>query len=348
MAKFSIIIPVYNMEKYLRECLNSIINQTLQDFEVICINDNSTDNSLKILTEYAKKDNRFIVISQENQGQGVARNKGIDAANGEYLAFVDPDDYIENNMLEQLYKRFKETNASMILFNHFSFEDGTNDKKISDFEQKSIKFGYTIKPNTYFNWKDLKPQKRLTSVNYAAWNKVYSSDFIKKNNIKFAPYRIGEDHLFSISALLLADKIYYDNSVFYNYRRRISSFAHKASDEILFIFDIINGIKTFLIKYGLFQILEDDFEIYVNKLVFRCIKRTPEEKINKYLIKCKKILSSKEYKKLVEKAKYSSLTKTKLSFWEKFFAVKNKKCNNTKIKYINILGFSFVIKKNII
>ena len=196
-----------------------------------------------------KKDNRFIVISQKNQGQGVARNKGIEVAKGEYIAFVDPDDYIENNMLEQLYKRFKETNATMILFNHFYFEDGTNDKKISDFEQKSIKFGCIIKPNTCFNWKKLKPQRRLTSINYVVWNKVYSSDFIKKNNIAFAPYRIGEDHLFSISALLLADKIYYDNGAFYNYRRRTSSFAHKTSDEILFIFDIINRIKAFLIKH---------------------------------------------------------------------------------------------------
>ena len=95
--------------------------------------------------------------------------------------------------------------------------------------------------------------------------------------------------------------------------------------------------------------MEDDFKIYVEKLLFRCVKRTPEEKINEYLIKCKEILSLKKYKKLVEKAKDDSSIKSKFSFWEKIFAVKNKKGgNNVKIKYINILGFSFVIKKNII
>lgn len=331
MIKFSIIIPVYNMEEYLKECLDSLINQTLKDFEAICIDDGSSDNSLAILKEYANKDNRFVVISQKNQGQGVARNKGIDAAKGEYIAFVDPDDYIQNNMLEHFYKKFKETNATMILFNHFSFEDGANVKEVSDFEQKSIKFGCIIKPNTFFNWNDLKQQRRLTSVNYAAWNKVYSSDFIKKNNIAFAPYRIGEDHLFSISALLLADKIYYDNGAFYNYRRRISSFARRTSNEILFIFNIIDEIKAFLIKHGLYEMLEDDFKIYVKKLLFSCVKRTPKEKINEYLIKCKEILSLKEYKKLEEKAKDNSLTKSKLSFWERIFAVKNKKeSNNVK------------------
>ena len=93
IIKFSIIIPVYNVEKFLRECLNSITSQTLKNFEVICIDDGSTDNSLTILQEYANKDSRFKVISQENQGQGIARNKAIDIASGEYLFFVDPDDY---------------------------------------------------------------------------------------------------------------------------------------------------------------------------------------------------------------------------------------------------------------
>ena len=99
MPKVSIIIPVYNVEKYLKKCLNCIVNQTLTDFEVICINDGSTDNSLEILNEYAKNDKRFIVISQENQGQGVARNRCLELVKGEYIQFIDPDDWVETNML---------------------------------------------------------------------------------------------------------------------------------------------------------------------------------------------------------------------------------------------------------
>ena len=97
MTKFSIIVPVYNVEKYLKECLDSIVNQTFGDFEIICINDESTDSSLDILKEYSEHDSRFVVISQKNQGQGVARNKGINLAKGEYVLFVDPDvKYIRN------------------------------------------------------------------------------------------------------------------------------------------------------------------------------------------------------------------------------------------------------------
>ena len=99
MPKFSIIIPVYNVEKYLVECLESIVNQSFKDFEVICVNDGSTDNSLEILQKYAENDERFKVLNQENQGQGIARNNALNIANGEYILFVDPDDFIELNML---------------------------------------------------------------------------------------------------------------------------------------------------------------------------------------------------------------------------------------------------------
>ena len=106
--KFSIIVPVYNVEKFLRESLDSIVAQTFKDFEVICVNDGSTDNSLDILEEYAKNDSRIKIISQENQGQGIARNKAIDIAQGRYLLFVDPDDWIETNALEQYIIHFYE------------------------------------------------------------------------------------------------------------------------------------------------------------------------------------------------------------------------------------------------
>ena len=103
MVKISIIVPVYNTEPYLEQCLDSIINQTLEDIEIICVNDGSTDNSLSVLEEYASKDNRIKIINQENEGPGFARNNGLKSVNGEYVLFVDSDDWIELNTCEALY-----------------------------------------------------------------------------------------------------------------------------------------------------------------------------------------------------------------------------------------------------
>lgn len=143
--KFSIIVPVYNVEKFLRESLDSIVAQTLKDFEVICVNDGSTDNSLEILKEYANNDSRIKVISQENQGQGVARNNAIDIAQGKYLLFVDPDDFIESNTLEVLYNKFHETDVDIIQFDYATCkEDGTH-KRVETFKKRLKKyFNYSI------------------------------------------------------------------------------------------------------------------------------------------------------------------------------------------------------------
>ena len=103
MPVISVIIPVYNAEKYLEKCLNSVIKQTLKDIEIICINDGSTDGSLNILQKYSEKDKRFIIIDQKNSGQSVARNKGLSVAKGEFIGFVDSDDWIDDDFYEKLY-----------------------------------------------------------------------------------------------------------------------------------------------------------------------------------------------------------------------------------------------------
>ena len=122
--KVSIIIPVYNGEKHLVECLNTIQNQTYSNLEIICINDGSKDNSLSILKEYQNKDNRFIIIDQKNSGQSKARNEGICRASGKYISFVDCDDFIELNMIEKMVLKAESTNADIVITN-FSlyFED---------------------------------------------------------------------------------------------------------------------------------------------------------------------------------------------------------------------------------
>ena len=113
MTKVSIIVPVYNVEKYLKRCLDSLVNQTLKDIEIICVNDGSTDGSLAILNEYVRNDDRIVVINQENSGQSVARNRGIDVAKGEYLGFVDSDDWVSEDYFERLHNSAIQNNAEI-------------------------------------------------------------------------------------------------------------------------------------------------------------------------------------------------------------------------------------------
>ena len=126
MVAISIVIPVYNVEKYLRECLDSLINQTFNDFEVICVNDGSKDSSLEILNEYAQKDIRFKVISQENGGSGSARNNGLSRAQGKYVQFLDGDDYFEPEMLEKLYNLAEKHQADITVCSSRKVDDEGN------------------------------------------------------------------------------------------------------------------------------------------------------------------------------------------------------------------------------
>ena len=125
--KVSVIVPVFNVESYLNESLDSILNQTLKDIEIICINDGSTDNSLDILETYSKKDKRIKIISKENEGQGVARNVGLDNAQGEYISFVDSDDFIKRDMLEKLYNKAENNDLDLVMCKVSSFDNETHE-----------------------------------------------------------------------------------------------------------------------------------------------------------------------------------------------------------------------------
>lgn len=174
MVQISIIIPVYNVAKYLPECLESILNQTFQDFEVICVNDGSKDNSLEILEEYGKKDNRIKIITKENGGAGSARNKGLEFAEGKYIQFLDGDDYFEPQMLEKLYNLAKEYKAEISVCSSRKVDDEGNITESRN-------------PNSPINL-DRTPFKRLFSkkdfsdeifslIGTIPWNKLYKKGF---------------------------------------------------------------------------------------------------------------------------------------------------------------------------
>ena len=145
--KVSIIIPVYNVEPYLRECLDSVKNQTLKDIEIICIDDGSSDNSGKILDEYAKNDNRFIVIHQKNMGIGASRNKGLEKVSVEYITFVDSNDYLQLDAYEIAYNSAKKDKVDILQFQVQKFKDGEDVRIIEDNDYSE---GYFVDNQDYF------------------------------------------------------------------------------------------------------------------------------------------------------------------------------------------------------
>lgn len=332
VIKFSIIIPVYNVEKFLRECLDSITSQTLKNFEVICVNDGSTDNSLAILQDYANKDSRFKIISQENQGPGIARNNAIDIAQGQYLLFVDPDDFIEPNTLEKIYGKFQQTDVDVIQFDFSTCKENGRYNSFKSFKKRMHKnFHYSIKDNEIYNWRNIK-KKNLQGMSLCVWDKAYKMNLIKANNIRLAPNKHGEDHIFSISSNLLADKILYINKAFYHYRTRLGSSVNKPSNDNFCIFENIKLLRNFLMNNNLFDEYKVGFEDYVSTALSWHYSNIPIESVDKYLNKCKEILSTQNYEKFLEKSKgdFSNI--------EKIFSIKNQKINGVKVKYLTIFG----------
>lgn len=224
MPKISVIIPVYNTENYLRRCLDSVCNQTLSDIEIICINDCSTDNSLEILKEYSSKDSRIKLINfEENKGVAVARNTGIDVAKGEYIGFVDSDDFIDLDFYGKLYKKAAESNADAV--------------------KGKIKI-HSASPNIekevfYDNNDDIKTNKAYFYHSFTT--AIYNTNFIKTNNIHF-PEGLDyfEDPYFSINAGLFYNNVEVIYNAYYHYIDYKDSLSKKIN------FDLFNSIEKIL------------------------------------------------------------------------------------------------------
>jgi glycosyltransferase involved in cell wall biosynthesis len=319
-------------------CLDSIVNQSFKDIEIICINDGSTDNSLEILKEYALKDNRFVIISQENQGQGIARNKGIDIAKGQYILFVDPDDWIAEGALESIYNEFQKTNVDIIQFDYIIVSETTGVQKVKTFEKQSKKcLRSKIKSGDIFNVQYF-TKRFFRGIPMAVWNKAYSNEFIIKNDIKFPPNKHAEDHLFSIKAYSLAKNILYKKTPLYFYRDRLGSSVNILSDANFCIFDNLDLIQQFLINAGFYQRLEKEFKKYSIGLMgthFNSIELGSKEKWKEM---AKKRLSKEDYRKFLSRCKSNR------SFIENIFSLRNKKIEGIKYKVITILGIEYQFK----
>ncbi len=239
----SVIVPVYNVEKYLRRCLESLVNQTYRDIEIICINDGSTDNSPKILEEYSKKSDKIIILDKTNGGLSSARNLGLSCAKGQYVAFVDSDDWVDFNYYEKLIKAIEKHNADAA-FTSYVRKSKTKHKERIRIEEEKV----------YSNIKD---KIRVTDSlkNPCVWNKVYKKDILIKNNLFFKEVRYYEDALFTIPFLNLCDKLVSVPDAYYYYFVNPSSIVksgktqHKIADRMmarLNLLKYLNDNKIFI------------------------------------------------------------------------------------------------------
>jgi len=250
MAKFSIIIPVYNVEKYLSDCMNSLINQTYGDIEIICVNDGSEDNSLGILESFAQNDGRIKIINQENKGVSAARNTGLENATGEYVLFVDSDDWLEINACEKI-------NSVIAPDIDIVFCNGNTRNANGSVVVLQENNPVLDKKNNFFEY----IEECFKSLNLrSVWGKAYSREYLKKNNIKFLEdLWFGEDTYFLMCNMCKNPQIYVMEDCLYNYRIYAQNSLSK-----------VDCVKRYQQQLLLLQRLEDLFNQNPNSLLEFC------------------------------------------------------------------------------
>lgn len=243
--KISIIVPVYNVEPYLHKCIDSILNQTFKDFELILVDDGSPDNCGNICNVYAKKDSRIVVIHTENRGVSNARNKGIEIARGDFIGFVDSDDYLESNMYKELYQSCIDNDSDISIIGFTG---------VNDYEK--VLFKYIPNKECY----------RLSNILKTAnpFNKLYRKSLFLDEKIRFKLNRYYEDLNLIPKLIIKANKISYVSKCTYNYLQREGSTTHSKDEKILDNIWAYVDIKEYLQEERLYNHYEEEFVIGVN------------------------------------------------------------------------------------
>lgn len=233
MTDISIIVPIYNAEKYLNKCIKSLINQTKQELEFVLVNDGSTDTSEDIIKSY--KDKRIKYFKNKNQGIGKTRNFGIDKATGKYIMFLDSDDYLATHACEELFNKAEKDNLDLVINNFYRVNEETEKQeevKIPEFQNTTLKENKNL----------------LLDVNLAPWNKLYKTELLKKNKIKFVENLKYEDAPFVIEAMDKAKKIGYLKKYLNYYVIHKNSETTVRDQKVFDIIEIVDKIRTYFSK----------------------------------------------------------------------------------------------------
>lgn len=310
--KISVIIPIYNVEKYLARCLDSIVNQTHKDMEIILVNDGSKDNSLDICKYYQKKDPRIIVINKINEGVSVARNIGINVATGKYIAFVDADDWIKPHMYENMLNTIEKYKCNIAFCNYI--KDRKNIKTYKRLKVNKDVLGKLDIINELIanmvGWEDIFP--KYNYVMGCIWRSIYNRDFLNKFNLRFTPgITIMEDLVFNIQSLIYCDKVCINHGFYYHYMQNKTSSLHTYNEKMwLDQVEVHNLLETILKDADLDEYLRNRLDsryiamaaCAVGNEVYRGNAKFQQRmRIAKY------IFNDKKLKEVLNRAKQNSL-----------------------------------------
>ena len=240
MPKISVLVPIYNVENYLRECLDSLVNQTLEDIEIICINDGSTDNSLQILEEYSLNDSRIKIINKANSGYGNSMNIAMDKASGEYIGIVEPDDFVKRTMFFDLYNIAVKNNADIVKSEYYAYITANKQAR------KTGRFA-RFRTGRVINVFDT---PALVRMQPSIWTAIYKRDFLQKNNIRFleTPGASFQDTSFAFKSLAMAQRIVLTSNAYYYYRQDNAFSSVKSKGKAFLICGEFDEITDFLNK----------------------------------------------------------------------------------------------------
>lgn len=323
MPYFSLILPVYNVEKYVKKCVNSLLRQEYTDYEIILVDDGSTDSSGSICDKLADKNNNIFAYHKENGGLSDARNYGMDRAKGNYILFIDSDDWVDEKLLISLHNHLNKSNVDILKFGFQKMQEGNYKNtffsyfNIGVYDRRQIEetiLPYTIGPKRLFCYE----QNACKSV----WSHVYSLNFLRENNIRFVSEReiLNEDYLFNLHTLLYAKSLEVTHYILYYYDYREGSLSKRyITNEFERKLKLHREYKLLLERNGLFERYETPYYSECVDGFYACISNECccWNETSKYAVQnIKKILNCKECEISLLKCKRSNMNlKGKVIYW---------------------------------
>ena len=255
MPKVSVVVPVYNVEKYIDKCLSSLVNQTLEDIEIIIVNDGSKDNSIEIIKEYIDKyPQKIVYLEKENGGLSDARNYGIPYAKGEYIAFLDSDDYVELDMYEKMYEIAKKENSDMVECDFY------------------WEYPNKVKEDIGYIYKNKK--EMMTTIRVVAWNKLIKREILKKLNIEFPKGLRYEDVEFTYKLMPYLNKVSFLKKPCIHYIQRDNSIANTQNERTKEIFEVLENVLIYYKEQKIYEEYKNELEyIYTRFLLCSSLLR---------------------------------------------------------------------------